>query len=57
MDFTPLREGALFSSFYNVAPIEPVLYEEEALQPAPVEKPKRVQGKKGKDDIATDPAT
>ena len=33
------------------------MYEEEAAQSTPVEKPKKVQGKKGKDNSAIDPAT
>ena len=54
--YTPPGEEALFSSLFSIAPIEAVLEEEEAPQPAQVVKPKRVRGKKAKDGTATKPA-
>ena len=57
MGYTPPGAKALLSSLSAIAPIEPVVYEEEPSQPAPVQKPKRVQGKKGKDGAAFAPAT
>ena len=44
--FTPPGEEALFSSLSSIAPVEAVLEEEKAAQPAQVVKPKRVRGKK-----------
>ena len=55
--YTPLGEEALLSLLFVISPIEPVVYEEEPSQPAPVQKPKRVRGKKGKDGAASTPAT
>ena len=54
--FTPPREEALFSSLSSIAPIEAILEEEKAAQPAQVVKPKRVWGKKAKDGAASEPA-
>ena len=56
LGFTPPGEEALFSSLSSIAPIEVVLEEEEAAQPAQVVKPKRVRGKKAKDGAASKPA-
>ena len=55
--FTPPGEEALFSSLSSIAPVEAVLEEEEAAQPAQVVKPKRVRGKKAKDGVASELAT
>ena len=52
--YTPPGEEALFSSLSNIAPVEAVPEEEEALQPAQVVKPKRVRGKKAEDGTATE---
>ena len=57
MDYTPPEEEAFLSSLSAIPPIEPIVYEEEPLQPALVEKPKKVRGKKGKDGVAFVPAT
>ena len=55
--YTPPGEEALFSSLSSIAPVEAVPEEEEALQPAQVVKPKRVQGKKANDGAASEPAS
>ena len=57
MGYTPPGEEALLSSLSTIAPIGPVVYEEEPSQPAPLQKSKRVRGKKGKDGAASAPAT
>ena len=57
MGYIPPKEEALLSSLSAIALIVPIAYEEEPLQPTVVEKPKRVQGKKGTDGPASAPAT
>ena len=50
--YTPSGEEALFSFLSSIAPVEAVLEEKEAPQPAQVMKPKRVRRKKAKDGTA-----
>ena len=52
MGYTPPGEEVLLSSLSAITLIEPVVYKEEPLQPAPIEKSKRVRGKKDKDGAA-----
>ena len=52
--FTPPGEEGLFSSLSKITLVEVVADEEEAMQPTPVEKPKRTRGEKAKDGTATE---
>ena len=57
MGFIPLGEEALFSSLFSIPQVQVVADEEEAAQPAQVEKLKKARGKKTKDGTAIESIT